>query len=90
MADTPQERIEQTQINVRTLRQQLDRFIQVTDQQQAAFRRLQSTWQGRQPAHVQEKALQDAMAYSVALHALGQQIDLLLPHRCGRSLTDPA
>ncbi len=79
MADTPQQRIEQTQTNVRTLRQQLDKFTQVTDQQQATLRRLQAAWQGRQPAHIQEKALQDVMAYSMALNALGQQIDQLLP-----------
>ncbi len=79
MADTAQQHIEQAQTNIRVLRQQLDRFIQVSDQQQAALRRLQSVWQGRQPAHVQEKALQDAMAYSVAMNALGQQIDQLLP-----------
>lgn len=79
MADTPQQRIEQTQTNVRTLRQQLNKFTQVTDRQQATLRRLQAAWQGRQPAHIQEKALQDVMTYSMALNALGQQIDQLLP-----------
>ncbi len=80
MADTPQRRIEQTQTNIRTLRQQLDRFIHATDQQQASLRRLQAVWQGRQPDHIQEKALQEAVAYSMALNTLGQQIDQLLPH----------
>jgi len=79
MADTAQQRIEQTQTHVRTLRQQLDKFIQVVDQQQGALRRLQAAWQGGQPARVQEKTLQDATTYSMALHAVGQQIDQLLP-----------
>ncbi|OQY25648.1 MAG: hypothetical protein B6I34_01845, partial [Anaerolineaceae bacterium 4572_32.1] len=79
MAESSQQRIEQTQNNVRTLRQQLDKFIQATDQQQAALRRLHAAWQGRQPAHVQEKSLKEALAYSMALNALGQKIDQLLP-----------
>jgi adenylate cyclase len=79
MADTPHQQIEQTQTTVRALRQQLDRFIQATDQQQVALRRLQAAWQGGQSANVQEKALREAMAYSMALNALGQQVDQLLP-----------
>lgn len=78
MADTPHQRIEQTQTTVRALRQQLDKFVQAMDQQQAALRRLQATWQGQHPAHVQEKALHEAVAYSMALNALGQQVDPLL------------
>jgi len=87
MADTPQRRIEQAQANVRAVRQQLDRFVQATDQQQVALRRLQAAWQGRQPAHLQEKTLNEAVAYSMALNALGQQIDQLLP-QLESSLTD--
>ena len=87
MAESSQQRIEQTQNNVRTLRQQLDKFIQATDQQQAALRRLHAAWQGRQPAHVQEKSLKEAIAYSMALNALGQKIDQLLPQLEG-SLTE--
>jgi len=79
MADSPQQRIEQAQTNVRALRHQLDKFVHAVDQQQAALRRLQATWQGRQPAHVQEKSLKEAIAYSMALNMLGQQIDELLP-----------
>ena len=79
MADSSQERIEQAQNNVLSLRQQLDKFIQASDQQQAALRRLQATWQGRQAAHVQEKALKEAVAYSMALNSLGQQVDQFLP-----------
>lgn len=87
MADSSQQRIKQTQTNVRTLRRQLDKFIQATDQQQAALRRLQAAWQGRHPAHIQEKALKESIAYSMALHALGQQIDQVLPQLEG-SLTE--
>jgi adenylate cyclase len=79
MADTSQQRMEQTQANVRTLRQQLDKFVQATDQQQVALRRLQAAWQGGQPAHLQEKTLNEAVAYSMALNALAQQIDQVLP-----------
>jgi class 3 adenylate cyclase/PAS domain-containing protein len=79
MDETPQQRIEQTQTNVRALRQQLDKFVQAIDHQQVALRRLQAAWQGRQPANVQEKALKEALAYSVALNALTQQMDQLLP-----------
>ena len=79
MTDTSQQRIERTRTDVRTLRQQLDRFVQATAQQQIALRRLQAAWQGGYPTHVQEKALKETMAYSMALNALGQQIDQLLP-----------
>ncbi|MFZ5916101.1 MAG: adenylate/guanylate cyclase domain-containing protein [Chloroflexota bacterium] len=79
MGETPQQRIEQTQANVRTLRQHLDKFVQATDHQQTALRRLQAAWQGQPLASVQEKALKDALAYSLALNALTQQIDQLLP-----------
>ncbi len=87
MADNAQQHIEQTQATVRALRQQLDKFIQATDQQQAALRRLQAAWQGRHPAHVQEKALKEAVAYSMALNMLGQQIDQSLP-QLDRSLAE--
>ena len=79
MAETAQGRIEQAQTNIRTLRQQLDRFIQTAEQQQTVLRRLQAAWQGRQSANLQEKALSEAVAYSMALNALGQQVDQLLP-----------
>ncbi|UCC62020.1 MAG: GAF domain-containing protein [Anaerolineae bacterium] len=79
MAETAQGRIEQAQTNIRTLRQQLDRFIQTAEQQQTVLRRLQAAWQGRQSANLQEKALNEAVAYSMALNALGQQVDQLLP-----------
>jgi len=79
MAETAQGRIEQAQIHIRTLRQQLDRFIQTADQQQTILRRLKAAWQGQQPANLQEKALNEAVAYSTALNAMGQQVDQLLP-----------
>jgi hypothetical protein len=79
MADTAQQRIEQTQAHVRALRQHLDKFIQVVDQQQSTLRRLQAVWQRGQSARVKQKALQDATTYSIALRAVGQQIDQLLP-----------
>jgi len=79
MVDSSQQRIEQTQTNVRALRQLLDKFVQTLDHQQIALRRVQVAWQGQQPARVQEKTLKEAIAYSVALNALTQQIDQLLP-----------
>jgi PAS domain S-box-containing protein len=75
MMQKPQQRMEQAQAQVGTLREQFDTLARTVEQHRCSLERLHGAMQAQQSPTAQEKILREAMAHLLHLSAQEQHID---------------
>ena len=70
-----QQRMEQAQAQVETLREQFDELVRTVEQNRCSLERLQGAMQAQEPLASQEKILRQVMAHLLHLSAQQQRVD---------------